>query len=130
MEPCEEIFAVCHVNDLVRRRAAGYVLARLDENDNAAVAGLYNALDGIADSMGAGFCLIHHSSKGNQSDKAVTDVGSGAGAQSRAADTHLILRGATSGPNYDAASVAAHFCEPRRRHGARRPARNAGWTWA
>src|SRR5581483_8746120 len=30
--------------------------------------------------------------KGNQSAKAITDVGSGAGAQSRATDTHLILR--------------------------------------
>jgi hypothetical protein len=35
---------------------------------------------------------IHHSSKGSQSDKAVTDVGAGAGSQSRAADTHFILR--------------------------------------
>src|SRR5690606_14857306 len=31
-------------------------------------------------------------SKGNQSDKSVTDVGAGAGAQSRATDTHLVLR--------------------------------------
>jgi hypothetical protein len=36
--------------------------------------------------------LIHHSSKGSQSNKSVTDVGSGAGAQSRATDSHLILR--------------------------------------
>ncbi|MGC9420900.1 MAG: hypothetical protein ACP5EN_18200, partial [Rhodovulum sp.] len=33
-----------------------------------------------------------HTSKGNQSGKAVTDVGAGAGSQSRAADTHLVLR--------------------------------------
>ena len=36
--------------------------------------------------------LVHHASKGNQSEKSVTDVGSGAGSISRAADTHLILR--------------------------------------
>ena len=36
--------------------------------------------------------LIHHTSKGNQSLKAVTDVGAGAGSQSRASDTHVILR--------------------------------------
>jgi hypothetical protein len=36
--------------------------------------------------------LVHHASKGNQSLKAITDVESGAGSQSRAADTHLILR--------------------------------------
>jgi hypothetical protein len=42
--------------------------------------------------MGAAFALIHHASKGNQSAKSVTDVGAGAGAQSRATDTHLVLR--------------------------------------
>ena len=36
--------------------------------------------------------LVHHSTKGNQSGKAVTDVGAGAGSQSRATDTHLVLR--------------------------------------
>jgi RecA-family ATPase len=63
-----------------------------DENSNAAVAELYNLLDTYADALGAGFTLIHHSSKGNQSAKSVTDVGAGAGAQSRAADTHVSLR--------------------------------------
>lgn len=42
--------------------------------------------------MGCGFILIHHSSKGNQSGKSITDVGAGAGSQSRAADTHLVIR--------------------------------------
>jgi hypothetical protein len=64
----------------------------LDENDNAAVAGLYNIIDQYADHLRGSFVLIHHASKGNQSAKSVTDVGSGAGSQSRAADTHLILR--------------------------------------
>jgi hypothetical protein len=63
-----------------------------DENDNAAVAELYNVLDNYADQVQCSFALIHHASKGNQSQKSVTDVGSGAGSQSRAADTHLILR--------------------------------------
>lgn len=36
--------------------------------------------------------MIHHTSKGGQSDKRVVDVGSGAGAQSRAADCHIVLR--------------------------------------
>lgn len=64
----------------------------INENDNAMMAGMYNLLDSYADSLGAGFALVHHASKGSQSEKAVTDVGSGAGSQSRAADTHLILR--------------------------------------
>jgi hypothetical protein len=63
-----------------------------DENDNGTMSSLYNAIDRHAERLGCGFALIHHSSKGNQSGKAVTDVGAGAGAQSRATDTHLVLR--------------------------------------
>ncbi len=63
-----------------------------DENDNASMAALYNQLDCIADKVGASFALVHHASKGDQSAKSITDVGSGAGAQARATDTHLILR--------------------------------------
>jgi len=64
-----------------------------DENDNGAIAGLYNQLDVHANRLKCAFILIHHTSKGNQSNKSITDVGAGAGAQSRAADTHVILRG-------------------------------------
>jgi hypothetical protein len=63
-----------------------------DENDNATIAMLYNHLDRHAARLGCSFVLIHHASKGNQSGKAVTDVGAGAGSQSRATDTHLVLR--------------------------------------
>jgi len=63
-----------------------------DENDNGAIANLYNVIDHYASRLQCAFVLIHHTSKGNQSGKAVTDVGAGAGSQSRAADTHLILR--------------------------------------
>jgi len=63
-----------------------------DENDNGAIANLYNQIDHYAAQLQCAFVLIHHASKGNQATKAVTDVGAGAGSQSRAADTHLILR--------------------------------------
>ena len=63
-----------------------------DENDNGAMAGVYNHLDSYADRLGASFVLIHHTSKGFQANKSVTDVGAGAGSQSRATDTHLVLR--------------------------------------
>jgi hypothetical protein len=63
-----------------------------DENDNGTVAQLYNHIDRYAQRLGCCFVLIHHSTKGNQSAKAITDVGAGAGSQSRATDTHLILR--------------------------------------
>ena len=63
-----------------------------DENSNADISAMYNQVDALADRLGCCFVLIHHSSKGSQFGKSVTDVGSGAGAQSRASDTHLILR--------------------------------------
>ncbi|MFH1022111.1 MAG: bifunctional DNA primase/polymerase [Planctomycetota bacterium] len=65
---------------------------RADENDNGTMANLYNYLDSFADYLKCSFVLIHHTSKGNQSSKEVTDVGAGAGSQSRATDTHLVLR--------------------------------------
>lgn len=64
----------------------------MDENDNGTMANVYNAIDRYADLLGCCFVLIHHTSKGNQSGKSITDVGAGAGSQSRATDTHLILR--------------------------------------
>lgn len=63
-----------------------------DENDNAGMAQVYNLIDCYAGMLGCSFVLIHHSTKGNQSGKSVVDVGAGAGSQSRATDTHLILR--------------------------------------
>jgi hypothetical protein len=66
--------------------------AGTSETDNAAVMGLYNLIDSITGRLNCAWLNIHHASKGNQSAKEISDVGSGAGAQSRAADTHLILR--------------------------------------
>ena len=63
-----------------------------DENDNGTMANIYNRIDSFANRLGCCFVLIHHSTKGSQSGKSVTDVGAGAGAQSRATDTHLVLR--------------------------------------
>jgi hypothetical protein len=65
---------------------------KADENDNGTMANLHNYLDAFAERLKCCFVLIHHTSKGNQSQKGVTDVGAGAGSQSRATDTHLILR--------------------------------------
>lgn len=62
------------------------------ENSNSDQAKMYNLVDRYAEQTGAAFVLIHHATKGNQSEKKVTDVGAGGGAQSRAADTHLVIR--------------------------------------
>ena len=69
-----------------------FAIEGTSENDNAAEARFYNTIDHYAEKLGAAFLLVHHSSKGNQSGKSVTDVGAGAGAQSRAADCHMVLR--------------------------------------
>jgi hypothetical protein len=69
-----------------------FICAGISENDNGAMAGIYNMVDGWAQKLDCCFVLIHHASKGNQSEKGVTDVGAGAGSISRAADTHLVLR--------------------------------------
>ncbi len=62
------------------------------ENDNAMMTTLYNQLDYYAEMLDTTFILVHHASKGNQSEKGVTDIGAGGGSQSRAADCHLVLR--------------------------------------
>lgn len=62
------------------------------ENDNAQMTALYNMLDAYASQLNASFVVVHHSSKGEQGGKNATDVGSGAGAISRAADCHLTIR--------------------------------------
>jgi RecA-family ATPase len=64
----------------------------MSENDNASMTQIYNKLDGLARKNEAAIINIHHSSKGGQGDKGVTDVGAGAGAISRAADTHMVIR--------------------------------------
>lgn len=63
-----------------------------NENENGAMTRLYNTLDRYASQLHAAIFVVHHTSKGDQSGKGVTDVGSGAGAISRAADTHLTIR--------------------------------------
>lgn len=63
-----------------------------DENSNSAIAQVYNRIDQYALAMDCGWVCVHHTSKGNQANKTITDVGSGAGSQSRAVDSHVILR--------------------------------------
>ncbi|MDZ4849593.1 MAG: AAA family ATPase [Pirellulaceae bacterium] len=57
------------------------------ENDNAGMMAVYNWLDRYAAKLHAAIVVVHHSSKGDQSDKSIMDVGSGAGSISRAADS-------------------------------------------
>ncbi len=66
--------------------------ANMSENDNATMAMLFNKIDQITERLGCAWVNIHHAAKGEQGQKAITDVGAGAGAQSRAADAHIVLR--------------------------------------
>ena len=76
----------------------------VDETSNGQITGIYNLLDNYALNAGAAIVRVHHTSKGNQSNKSVTDIVSGAGAQSRSPDTHLTLR------QHSAEGVLSAFC--------------------
>lgn len=69
-----------------------FIAPGASENDNSAETQFYNIAEEFTDRTGAALVFVHHSTKGSQSDKRVTDVGAGAGAQSRAADCHIVLR--------------------------------------
>jgi hypothetical protein len=90
-------------NRLEEIEPGSYTLAILDalyrtlpegtsENDNAAMMAIYNKLDYYANKWDCAIGVVHHASKGSQGDKNLTDVGSGAGSISRAADTHIVIR--------------------------------------
>lgn len=69
-----------------------FLPAGCDENSNSDIVQLYNRLDAMARVGGCLLAIVHHTSKGDQSGKATTDVGSGASSAARAADVHLALR--------------------------------------
>lgn len=62
------------------------------ELDSSAMTRLYASAIRIAGETGCAVVFNHHATKGDQGGKSVTDMGSGAGAISRAADTHLVIR--------------------------------------
>jgi hypothetical protein len=66
--------------------------AGCDENSNSDIVQLYNRLDAMARAAQCLLAIVHHTSKGDQSGKATTDVGSGASSAARAADVHMALR--------------------------------------
>ena len=65
--------------------------AGTSENDNGQMTAIYNELDAMAAEMNSAVVCVHHASKGAQSGKSITDRGSGAGAISRAADSHITI---------------------------------------
>ncbi|GEM_PF-6818165 len=69
-----------------------YFCNGLQENSNDDQTTFHNQIDQLAKRLDCVIALIHHSSKGDQGGKAVTDVGSGGGSQSRATDCHVVIR--------------------------------------
>jgi hypothetical protein len=69
-----------------------FLPAGCDENSNSDIVQLYNRLDAMARAAQCLLAIVHHTSKGDQSGKATTDVGSGASSAARAADVHMALR--------------------------------------
>lgn len=63
-----------------------------DENSNAQMTLLYQRFERLAEYLQCALLIVHHGTKGNQSEKRVVDVGSGASAQSRSADCHIAIR--------------------------------------
>jgi hypothetical protein len=63
-----------------------------EENSNSDEARYFAEVGVLAEMTGSAWSLTHHSTKGNQSDKRIVDVGAGGSSQARAADTHLVLR--------------------------------------
>lgn len=82
------------------------------ENDNAGMMAMYNHLDALAERWQAAIVVVHHSSKGAQGDKALTDVGAGAGAISRAADTHIAIRPHETDGHHVLEAVTRSFKSP------------------
>lgn len=64
----------------------------LEENSNDDQTAFHNLVDKLAKEMNCPILLIHHATKGDQSSKSVTDVGSGGGSQARAVDLHMTIR--------------------------------------
>lgn len=66
--------------------------ADVDENSNSSMTQMLVLLDEIAETQNCTTAFVHHTSKGSQANKKVSDVGAGAGAQSRSVDAHIVLR--------------------------------------
>jgi len=86
--------------------------AGCNENDNAQMMRVYNHLDALAERWQSSIVIVHHSSKGQQGDKSLTDVGAGAGAISRAADTHIAIRPHETDGHFVLEAVTRSFKSP------------------
>jgi hypothetical protein len=80
-------FAVVFFDPISRMYPKG-----VKESDPESFGDIYNKIDAFNDHHGCAAIVVHHGTKGSQTNKGVTYVGSGTGMISRAADAHIIGR--------------------------------------
>jgi RecA-family ATPase len=66
--------------------------ANYNENDNNQMKEVYNMLDKYAARLQAAQAVVHHSPKGDTSQRSTTDLGAGAGAIARCPDAQITVR--------------------------------------
>ena len=69
-----------------------FFVGDMDENSNSVQTQFHNELDRLATALDCAIAVVHHSTKGSQAEKSVTDMGRGGGAQSGAVDLHATIR--------------------------------------
>jgi hypothetical protein len=85
-------------------------------NDTTDMCYVVKKLDAIAKATKGAAGAVHHESKGGQNtEKAVTDVGAGSGALSRAVDAHVIIREHKDGSPLFVLDCAPRFYAPHHR---------------
>ena len=82
------------------------------ENSNDDQTAFHNGIDRLAKQLNCVIVLIHHSTKGDQGGKSITDVGSGGGAQSRTVDCHMVLRPHNDGDDLAVLDAAVRTFAP------------------
>lgn len=86
-----------------------------EENSNSMMAQVYGEVDALAITAGSAVAIVHHTTKGLQAAKSITDIGAGGGAQSRAADTHLVIRPHEDPEHFVVEATTRSFPEPEAR---------------
>jgi RecA-family ATPase len=76
------------INDAIYR----LLPAGMSEADDRGWTEVADLIDEITERLSCCWVNVHHSSKGSQGEKRVTDVGSGSGSQSRTVDSHIVVR--------------------------------------
>ena len=84
----------------------------MQENSNDDQTAFHNEIDKLARRLNCAIVMVHHATKGDQGQRAVTDVGSGGGSQARAADCHIVIRSHADGDDLAVLDAAVRSFPP------------------